>query len=187
MSLPEQALPEGPGAMSGRPCRQTSSLPVPEVGHLQSKDCRASRGVVRLFTARLPQQPAMASQVASRSAEAARISGNAVRPRRRRNGGRCASAALKMAAVDYPGHFRLMFRKDLVDRSDSRLTGAPDPAGQIPHCSLTVECPIASGEPRSGQVDSPVSIIHTVIARAEIPPRPRRGTATSRTCACTRD
>ena len=27
-------------------------------------------------------------------------------------------------AIDFPGHFRLMFRKDLIDRSDSRLAAA---------------------------------------------------------------
>ena len=40
-------------------------------------------------------------------------------------------------AIDFPGHFRLMFRKDLVDRNDSRLAVASKgPGNRLGHAVL---------------------------------------------------
>ena len=40
-------------------------------------------------------------------------------------------------AIDFPGHFRLMFRKDLIDRSDSRLAAASKgPGNRLGHAVL---------------------------------------------------
>ena len=40
-------------------------------------------------------------------------------------------------AVENPGHFRLMFRKDLVDRSDSQLvTASKGPGNRLGHAVL---------------------------------------------------
>jgi AcrR family transcriptional regulator len=50
---------------------------------------------------------------------------------------RAVMLAFVTYAVDYPGHFRLMFRKDLVDRSDARLAAASKgPGNRLGHAVL---------------------------------------------------
>ena len=50
---------------------------------------------------------------------------------------RAVMLAFVRFAIDFPGHFRLMFRKDLVDRSDSRLAAASKgPGNRLGHAVL---------------------------------------------------
>ena len=50
---------------------------------------------------------------------------------------RAVGLAFIKFAVDYPGHFRLMFRNDLVDRSDLRLSAASrEPGIRLGHAVL---------------------------------------------------
>ena len=50
---------------------------------------------------------------------------------------RAVMLAFVKFAIDFPGHFRLMFRKDLIDRSDSRLAAASKgPGNRLGHAVL---------------------------------------------------
>ena len=50
---------------------------------------------------------------------------------------RAAMLAFVKFAVENPGHFRLMFRKDLIDRSDSRLAiASKGPGNRLGHAVL---------------------------------------------------
>ncbi|AXC13844.1 Transcriptional regulator, TetR family [Acidisarcina polymorpha] len=50
---------------------------------------------------------------------------------------RAVGLAFIKFAIDYPGHFRLMFRNDLVDRSDPRLSKASkEPGIRLGHAVL---------------------------------------------------
>ncbi len=58
---------------------------------------------------------------------------------------RAVGLAFIRFAIDYPGHFRLMFRNDLVDRSDTRLSAASKgPGFRLGHAVLAYRSDTAS-------------------------------------------
>ena len=66
---------------------------------------------------------------------------------------RAVGVAFIKFAVEYPGHFRLMFRNDLVDRSDPRLSAASkEPVIRLGHAVLAY---------RSNAVPQPGSFEHS--------------------------